>query len=93
VGESTGQVYRLDDRVEVQVARVDLERRQIDFALTDVIERAAARRRRGIERPAPRGRASAGGPRGGRRPARAERPRAGGRGRAPRPSGRPRRRR
>jgi ribonuclease R len=93
VGESTGQVYRLGDRVEVQVARVDLERRQIDFALTDVIERAAARRRRGIERPAPRGRASAGGPRGGRRPARAERPRAGGRGRAPRPSGRPRRRR
>jgi ribonuclease R len=39
-GENTKQVYRLGDRVEVQVVRVDLERRQIDLALVDVLERA-----------------------------------------------------
>jgi ribonuclease R len=41
-GENTGNVYRLGDHVKVQVARVDLERRQIDLALVDVLERAAA---------------------------------------------------
>ena len=40
-GENTQKVYRLGDRVEVQVVRVDLERRQIDFALLDVLARAA----------------------------------------------------
>ena len=59
-GENTGRTYRLGDRVEVQVARVDLERRQIDFALVEVIERArgAAPRPRGRKRgpsPSPRG--------------------------------------
>jgi ribonuclease R len=59
-GESTRRVYRLGDRVEVQVARVDLERRQIDFALVDVLERAGAglRGRRGgggARRPRPAG--------------------------------------
>ncbi len=39
-GENTGKVYRLGDRVAVQLARVDLERRQIDLALVDVRERA-----------------------------------------------------
>lgn len=39
-GENTKQIYRLGDRVEVQVVRVDLERRQIDLALVDVLERA-----------------------------------------------------
>jgi ribonuclease R len=39
-GENTKTAYRLGDRVEVQVVRVDLERRQIDFALVDVLERA-----------------------------------------------------
>jgi ribonuclease R len=43
-GENTRRSYRLGDRVEVQVARVDLERRQIDFALGDVLERASSRR-------------------------------------------------
>lgn len=42
-GENTGRVYRLGDRVKVQVARVDLERRQVDLALVDVIARVAAR--------------------------------------------------
>ena len=35
VGEHTGKRFRLGDRVEVQVASVDLEERKIDFALTD----------------------------------------------------------
>lgn len=39
-GESTGKVYRLGDWVEVQVARADLERRQLDFTLVDVLARA-----------------------------------------------------
>jgi len=42
-GESAGKVYRLGDRVEVQVVRVDLDQRKIDFALVDVLERVAER--------------------------------------------------
>jgi ribonuclease R len=42
-GENTGKAYRLGDKVEVQVVRVDLERRQIDLALLDVLERARSR--------------------------------------------------
>jgi ribonuclease R len=44
-GENTARVYRLGDRVEVQVVRVDLDRRQIDFALVDILERTAGRGR------------------------------------------------
>jgi len=51
-GENTGQVYRLGDPVRVQVARVDLEQRKVDFALADVLERAATRRERPLRRPA-----------------------------------------
>jgi ribonuclease R len=63
-GENTRQVYRLGDEVEVQVVRVDLERRQIDFALVDVLRRAAAGARKGrpARPPGPR--------RGGRAPVR-----------------------
>jgi ribonuclease R len=43
-GRNTGRAYRLGDRVQVQLARVDLERRQLDFALQDVLERAGGRR-------------------------------------------------
>ena len=46
-GENTGTIYRLGDRVEIQVGRVDLDRRQIDFALVDVIERARGATGRG----------------------------------------------
>lgn len=54
-GENTNKVYRLGDKVEVQVARVDLERRQVDFALKDVLPRAdRARSGRPPSRPAPR---------------------------------------
>jgi ribonuclease R len=38
-GEHTQRTYRLGDRVHVRVARADLERRQIDLVLTDVLER------------------------------------------------------
>jgi ribonuclease R len=47
-GENTRQAYRLGDRVEVQVARVDLEQRKVDFALVDVLERARASRGRRV---------------------------------------------
>jgi ribonuclease R len=38
-GENTRKSYRLGDKVAVQVVRVDLERRQIDLGLEDVLER------------------------------------------------------
>ncbi len=37
-GEKNGRVYRLGDRVSVQVIRVDLERRQIDLGLSEILE-------------------------------------------------------
>ncbi|HVH16848.1 MAG TPA: ribonuclease R, partial [Myxococcota bacterium] len=57
-GENRKKTYRLGDRVSVQVARVDLERRQLDFVLTSVIEHAGAGRGT-----LPRGAARSGGPR------------------------------
>lgn len=38
-GENTGKVYRLGDRVTVQVVKVDMERRQIDLGLSEILER------------------------------------------------------
>jgi len=38
-GENAGRTYRLGDRVGVQVIKVDMERRQIDLGLTDILER------------------------------------------------------
>jgi ribonuclease R len=37
-GENTQKVYRLGDKVRVQVIRVDLERRQIDLGLTEILD-------------------------------------------------------
>ena len=37
-GEKTGRVYRLGDRVQVQVIRVDMERRQIDLGLVEILD-------------------------------------------------------
>jgi ribonuclease R len=37
-GENSGRVYRLGDRVVVQVIRVDLERRQIDLGLSEILD-------------------------------------------------------
>ena len=46
-GETTGRVYRLGDRVTVQVVRVDAARRQIDLGLVDILDalRASERNR------------------------------------------------
>jgi ribonuclease R len=49
-GENTRRVYRLGDRADVQLARADLDRRQLDFVLLDVIERAATRTGREVPR-------------------------------------------
>ncbi len=53
VGERTGQVYRLGDAVTVQVARVDLDERKIDFVLPrGEVKPAAAAAEEGEEAPA-----------------------------------------
>ena len=38
MGENTRKVYRLGDRVRVQVVRVDMERRQIDLGLVEILD-------------------------------------------------------
>jgi ribonuclease R len=38
-GENTKKVYRLGDKVLVQVVRVDMERRQVDLGLVEILER------------------------------------------------------
>ena len=38
-GENTKKTYALGDRVRVQIVRVDMERRQIDLGLEDVLEK------------------------------------------------------
>src|SRR5687768_11176466 len=38
-GENTKKTYRLGDQVKVQIIRVDMERRQIDLGLADVLEK------------------------------------------------------
>jgi ribonuclease R len=37
-GENTHKVYQLGDRVRVQVVRVDMERRQIDLGLVEILD-------------------------------------------------------
>jgi ribonuclease R len=37
-GENTKRVYRLGDKVRVQVVRVDMERRQVDLGLVEILE-------------------------------------------------------
>jgi ribonuclease R len=41
-GENTGRVFRLGDRVSVQVIKVDMERRQIDLGLTEILAKVRA---------------------------------------------------
>jgi ribonuclease R len=51
VGENTRKRYRLGDKVAVQVVRVDLERRQVDLGLEDILETVREdERRRGPTR-------------------------------------------
>jgi ribonuclease R len=38
-GENTQKVYRLGDKVKVQVARVNMEVRQIDLGLVEILDR------------------------------------------------------
>lgn len=70
-GEATGKVYRLGDRLEVQVVRVDAARRQLDLGVVEILDalRAAERqpgpRRRRAARVRRSGRVR--GPRGFRR--------------------------
>ena len=49
-GENTKRVYRLGDRVQVQVVRVDMERRQVDLGLVEILDavRRATQPRRPI---------------------------------------------
>jgi ribonuclease R len=50
-GENTHKVYQLGDRVDVQVVRVDMERRQIDLGLVEILETVRSdERRRGPRR-------------------------------------------
>ena len=68
-GENTGKTYRLGDMVTVQVGRVDIERRQIDLGLVEILDavRESERNRRPRRsRVRPRGRAPGGGGRRGR---------------------------
>ncbi len=50
-GENTGKEYRLGDRVQVQVVKVDMERRQVDLGLVDILDAVrASERNRGPRR-------------------------------------------
>jgi len=50
-GEKHGRVYRLGDKVSVQVIRVDLDRRLIDLGLTEILEAVSkSERNRGPRR-------------------------------------------
>ena len=51
-GEAKGRVYRLGDRVKVQVIRVDLERRQIDLGLSEILDTVRRSERGRASRPA-----------------------------------------
>jgi ribonuclease R len=43
IGERSGQSYRLGDEVQVQVARVNLDERKIDFELIQLLGRPGGR--------------------------------------------------
>ena len=50
-GENTGREYRLGDRVTVQVIKVDMERRQVDLGLSEILDRVReSERNRGPRR-------------------------------------------
>ena len=82
-GENTKKMYRLGDKVSVQVVRVDMERRQVDLGLVEILERVRRdERARGPQRSTVRTKVEQ---RKARRPGRGERQarkgRSGGRGR------------
>ena len=47
VGEKSGRVYKTGDRIEIKVARVEMEQGRIDFALTEVTNQRFGGNRRG----------------------------------------------
>ncbi len=70
-GEKTGRVYRLGDKVTVQVVKVDMERRQVDLGLSEILDRVRASEsnrgpRRSSAEPRESGRSSPGGRRDAR---------------------------
>ncbi|MGH9256625.1 MAG: ribonuclease R [Vicinamibacterales bacterium] len=69
-GENAKRVYRLGDKVLVQVVRVDMERRQVDLGLVDILE---ALRREERPRGAVRSKVKPKRERRGQRPGRRER--------------------
>ena len=75
-GAHTGKVYQLGDRLRVQVARVDLDRRQIELGLVEVLEQVRrAGRSTARVRSRPRGKtAAAASARGGREKSATRRP-------------------
>jgi ribonuclease R len=46
-GENTKRVYRLGDKVLVQVVRADMERRQVDLALVEILDAVRRQQRPG----------------------------------------------
>jgi ribonuclease R len=59
-GENTHKIYRLGDKVKVQVVRVNMEQRQIDLGLSEILERVregerGPRRSRGVPKHEKRG--------------------------------------
>ena len=40
-GENTQKLYRLGDKVRVQVLRVNMEARQVDLGLVEILERVS----------------------------------------------------
>jgi ribonuclease R len=76
-GENKGRVYRLGDRVKVQVVKVDMERRQVDLGLVEILDAVRERPER-APRTSKTAKAadrawSAGGPRKKQRPGKKER--------------------
>ena len=59
VGERTGRTFHLGDRVQVRVARVDLDERKIDLDLLEERERDAGKRSRGPKKSLRKGAARA----------------------------------
>jgi ribonuclease R len=50
-GENTGKLYRLGDRVRVQVTRVDMDRRQVELGLVEILDAVReSEQRRGPKR-------------------------------------------
>jgi ribonuclease R len=72
-GENSGRTYRLGDRVTVQVIRVDLERRQIDLGVAEILETVRASEGRRPRKASTRPRSKAASRRPGRRERRRKR--------------------